>query len=489
MNDPSNHLWNHDIAPTTAEQRNWRWWHFAALWLGMIMAVPTYMLVGGLIDQGMSAYQAVGLVLLGNIIILGPMIAVGHGGAKYGVPFAVMVRSSFGTRGASLPALARALVAIGWFGIQTWIGGGAILTLLGVIVGHSLEGERLPLLGIGIGQFLAFAGFWAIQLVFVTKGLNTVRKLETWTAPIKVVMCLALMWWAVSKAGGMGPIFSAPSAYADGGAKAGLFWRDFGPALTAMTALWGGLVLSMPDFTRFARRQSDQIIGQAVGLPGPMAGLAAVAVVVTSATVVIFGKPIWDPVALSGDIGGIAVVLGLLIISIDTVSCNIAANVVGPAFDLASVWPSKVTYRGGVYITAAVGALIMPWKLLESSQGYILVWLGGYGALLGPIIGIIIVDYWLLRRGVLNAGALYDPRGEYAYRGGWNPAALIAFGLGMAPTLPGFLRVAAPHLFGQIGEPWARIYDFAWFVGVFLGAIIYFALMQKRATAAVPAAA
>lgn len=480
MSDESGNLWNEDLAPTTAAQRTWRARHFAALWLGMVIAVPAYMLAAGLVEQGMSAGQAVWAVLLGNLIVLAPMLLIGHAGARHGVPYAVLARASFGWRGARLPALARAIVACGWYGIQTWIGGGALLTLLGVMVGARLDGPPVPLLGIGVGQLLAFLAFWLIQLAFVTKGLETVRKLETWTAPIKVVVCVALVWWALSKAGGLGPILHEPSAYDPGGPKAGRFWADFGPAVTAMTGYWATLALNIPDFTRFARSQKDQILGQALGLPGPMALLAAMSVVVTSATVLIFGKAIWDPVALSGDIGGIAVLVGLVIISLDTVSCNIAANLVGPAYDFAALWPKRITYRIGGWITAGIGVLIMPWKLLESTAGYIFVWLTGYGALLGPIAGILIVDYWILRRTVLDVPALYDRAGAYTYESGWNPAALIAFAVGVAPNLPGFLHAAAPHAFAGIGQPWTTIYQYAWFVGALLAGALYGLLMRGK---------
>ncbi len=475
---PSTGLWNPDIAPTTAEQRTWKAYHFLALWIGMVMAVPGYMLVAGLIEQGMSAGQAIGTVLLGNLIILGPMLLVAHGGTKYGVPYAVLVRASFGWKGARLPALARAVVACGWYGIQTWIGGGALLTLLGVAFGRDLSGDPVPVLGIGIGQLLAFVAFWLVQLLFINKGLETIKKLETWTAPLKLIICGVLVWWALDTAGGFGPILSEPSAYSPGGAKAGLFWREFGPTLTAMIGFWAALVLNIPDFTRFAKKQSDQIIGQAIGLPGPMAALAAVAVIVTSATVLIYGEAIWDPVKLSGNIGGIAVLIGLLIISIDTVSCNIAANMVGPAYDLASVWPEKITYRTGGYITAIVAALIMPWKLIESTQGYIFTWLLGYGSLLGPIAGIMIVDYWLLRRTTLKVEDLYEKDGVYAYSKGWNLIALLTFVLSILPNLPGFLHSAFPAQFGFIGAPWTDIYGYAWVVGFVLSCILYYALMR-----------
>ena len=481
MSTPDSDLWNEDLAPTGAAQRTWRWWHFAALWLGMVMCVPAYMLASGLIEQGMSAGQAVVTVLLGNVIVLVPMLLIGHAGARWGVPYAVLARASFGWKGARVPAVARAIVACGWYGIQTWIGGGALLTLLGVIVGRKLEGAPLPLLGIGVGQLLAFLAFWAIQLLFVTKGLNAVRKLETWTAPIKILICGLMVWWAVSKAGGLGPIFHQPSAFVDSGAKAGQFWSVFAPALTAMVGFWATLALNIPDFTRFAKAQSDQILGQAIGLPLPMGLLALVSVVTTSATVLVFGKAVWDPVQLAGDIGGIAVVVGLLIISLDTVCCNIAANLVGPAYDFSALWPSKVSYRIGGWITASIGVLIMPWKLLETTQGYIFTWLVGYSALLGPIAGILIVDYWLVRKAQLVVDDLYVREGAYAYRRGWNPAAIVALVLGVLPNLPGFLAAAAPHLFAGVGTFWTGLYTYAWFVGLAIAAAVYGVMMRGRA--------
>jgi len=480
MRAPDSDLWNEDLAPTSQAQRTWRWRHFAALWLGMVICVPAYMLASGLIEQGMSAGQAVATVLLGNLVVLVPMLLIGHAGARWGVPYAVLARASFGWKGARVPAVARAIVACGWYGIQTWIGGGALLTLLGVIVGRTLEGAPLPLLGIGLGQLLAFFAFWGVQLLFVTKGLTAVRKLETWTAPIKILICGLMVWWAVSKAGGLGPILHQPSAFVEGGPKAGQFWSVFAPALTAMVGFWATLALNIPDFTRFARQQSDQIIGQAVGLPAPMGLLALVSVVTTSATTIVFGKAIWDPVQLAGDIGGIAVVVGLLIISLDTVCCNIAANLVGPAYDFSALWPSKISYRTGGWITAGIGVLIMPWKLLETTQGYIFTWLVGYGALLGPIAGILIVDYWLVRKARLVVDDLYAKDGAYAYRGGWNVAAVVALVLGVLPNLPGFLAAAAPHLFAGVGAFWTGLYTYAWFVGLAIAAAVYGAMMKRR---------
>lgn len=478
MTDSS--LWNADLAPTGPGQRTWAWYHYAALWVGMIVAVPGWMLAAGLVEQGMSAGQAAFTVLLGNVIVLLPLLLIGHAGARHGIPYAVLVRASFGTIGARLPALARALVACGWYGIQTWIGGEALLTLLGIFLRTDLRGSPLPLLGIGLGQLIAFAVFWGLQLFFVRKGLTTIRRLETWTAPVKILVCIALVWWAVDAAGGFGPIFSAPSAFVPGGAKEGQYWSVFWPALTAMIGYWATLALNIPDFTRFARSQRDQILGQSIGLP-PMMGLIALAsVITTSATVVIYGSAIWDPVALSGRLAGPFVLLGLIVISVDTISCNIAANLVSSAYDFSSLWPSRISYRTGGMITATIGVLIMPWKLLESTHGYIFTWLGGYSALLGPIAGIMIADYWLVRRTRIEVDDLYRADGRYAYRGGWNPAALIAFAGGVLPNLPGFLKTAAPGSFDWIGKPWTSIFMWAWFVGLFVALAIYTALMRTK---------
>jgi NCS1 family nucleobase:cation symporter-1 len=472
-------LWNADLAPTGPGQRTWAWYHFAALWVGMIVAVSGWMLAGGLVDQGMSAGQAAMTVLLGNFIVLIPLLLIGHAGARYGIPYAVLVRASFGTIGARLPALMRALVACGWYGIQTWIGGEALLTLLGVLIGADLRGAPLPLLDIGLGQLLAFLAFWGIQLFFVRKGLLTIRRLETWTALPKILICAALVWWAIDRAGGVGPIFAAPSAFAAGGPKAGQFWTVFWPALTGMVGYWATLALNIPDFTRFARSQRDAALGQALGLP-PMMGLIALAsVITTSATVVIYGRAIWDPVALAGTLTGPFVLIGLIVITIDTVSCNIAANAVSSAYDFSSLWPAKVSYRTGGMITAVIGVLIMPWKLLATTNGYIFTWLAGYSALLGPIAGIMIADYWLIRRTRLDVDALYRTDGPYAYRRGWNPAALAAFLAGVLPNLPGFLKTAAPERFRWIGESWAAAYAYAWFIGLALALAVYVALMWR----------
>jgi NCS1 family nucleobase:cation symporter-1 len=476
-------LYNHDLAPTDAAQRTWRWWHFTALWVGMVMNIASYMLAAGLTDQGMSPWQAVATVLLGNAIVLVPMLLIGHAGAKHGIPYAVLVRSSFGTQGAKLPALLRAVVACGWYGIGTWFGGSAIYVLLNILTGNALHGAALPFLDITLGQVLCFLAFWVLQIYFIVKGTNSIRWLESWSAPIKVMMCLVLVWWATSKAEGVGPMLSTPSQFVSGGKKEGLFWLTFWPSLTAMVGFWATLALNIPDFTRFAKTQRDQIVGQSLGLPVPMALLSVVSVVVTSATVVIYGKAIWDPIDLTSRMTGIGVGVALVILTLDIMCSNLAANLVGPAYDFSSLWPKGISYKTGGLMTAAIAIAMMPWKILASTQGYIFTWLIGYSALLGPVAGIMMVDYFLIRGTELNQRALFTEGAEYSYEKGWNLAAVAAVAAmlaGVLPNLPGFLHNAFPIAFPHVSELFQTLYTYAWFVGLALAAVVYGVLMKLR---------
>jgi NCS1 family nucleobase:cation symporter-1 len=485
----STELWNEDLAPTSAAQRTWRWYHFAALWVGMVMCIPAYTLSASLIENGMSGWQAVFTVFLANAIVLVPMLLIGHAGTKYGIPYAVLARSSFGTTGARLPALMRAIVACGWYGIQTWFGGSMIYTLLGVLAGHEIGGARLAGLGVNGAQLLSFLAFWAIQFYFIVHGMESIRKLETYTAPLKIAICFVLLGWVHSKAGGFGPLLDQPSQFIEGGKKAGQFWSVFWPSLTAMVGFWATLALNIPDFTRFARSQRDQILGQAIGLPLPMGLLAALAVIVTSATVILYGKALWDPVDVASRMTGAGVLIALLILLIDTVSVNLAANLVGPAYDFSALSPRHVTYRTGGYITAGIALVMMPWKILESTQGYIFTWLIGYSALLGPIAGVLIIDYYFIRKTELKVADLYRHDGIYSYANGWNLAAIVAFAAGVLPNIPGFLNVAFPASFPQVGEGFKTIYTYAWFVGMAISALVYGVMMKGTALPAMRPAA
>src|SRR3954462_10378538 len=380
-----NHLYNKDLAPVPGDRRKWRLGSIAALWISMSACIPTYMLASSLIGGGMNWSQAILTIFLGNLIVVIPMILNAHAGTKYGIPFPVFCRASFGTRGANIPALMRAFVACGWFGIQTWIGGNAIFKILSVFV-PSLGRSSASMLRITAPQFICFLFFWGINMLVVYKGIDCIRWLLNIKAPMLIALGLLLLAWAYRNAGGFGPILSQPSAFAPGQPKAGQFYAFFVPALTGMIGFWATLSLNIPDFSRYAHSQRDQVVGQALGLPLTMALYSFIGVAVTSATTIIYGTTIWDPVDVLTRFKNPAVLLlAMVALCVATLATNIAANVVSPANDFAQLAPKKITFRIGGLITGIIGIVMMPWKLIADPSGYIFTWLIGYSALLGPI--------------------------------------------------------------------------------------------------------
>ncbi|GAB4150754.1 MAG: NCS1 family nucleobase:cation symporter-1 [Sphingomonadales bacterium] len=464
-------LINADLAPTTAAARHWDARAYASLWVAMVACVPTYLLAGGLIAQGMNWWQAVLTVFLGNLIVLAPMLAIGHMGAKYGVPFPVLLRPAFGPQGAKVAALARGLVACGWFGINTWVGGSAIYVILNALTNGAFQGAALPVLGIDLAQTLCFLAFWALHLYFIAKGTDAIKWLEVLAAPFLIAMGLVLLAWAYVNAGGLGSMLAAPSQFVAGGAKEGQFWPTFFISLTAMVGFWATMALNIPDFTRFAKSQRAHFIGQALGLPLPMALFAFISVAVTSATVTLYGEAIWNPVDLAGRMGGFAVVLALGALVVATLTTNLAANVVAPAYGFSNLSPGRISFRMGGYITAGIGIAIFPWRLVEDAGAYIFTWLVGYSALLGPIAGILVADYYFKRRTRLDVEALFRHDGPFAGRNGWNLAGLPALAAGVAPNLPGFLEITG--LVATVPAFFSTLYGYAWFVGFLVAAIVY----------------
>jgi len=473
--DPT--LWNADLAPTSAAQRSWDWRAYAALWVAMVVCVPTYLLAGGLVSQGMAWWQAVLTVLLGNLIVLLPMVLIGHAGAKHGVPFPVLLRSAFGTKGARIPALARGLVACGWFGINTWVGGSAIYVIANALSDGAFHGTPLPFLGIDPAQTVCFLGFWALHLYFIKHGTESIRWLEMLSAPFLLLMGLALLAWAYVQADGFGNMLATPSQFVAGGAKEGQFWPTFFAGLTAMVGFWATMALNIPDFTRFAKSQRDQIVGQALGLPLPMALFAFIGVAVTAATVTIYGEAIWDPVQLAGRMGGFGVVAALFALAIATLTTNLAANVVAPAYGFSNLAPGRISFRMGGYITAGIGIAMFPWKLMESAGTYLFTWLVGYSALLGPIAGILVADYFFIRRTELVVNDLFRHDGRYQASNGWNWAGLGALTIGVLPNLPGFAHAAG--FVASVPAVFDGIYSYAWFVGFALAAAVYLGLARR----------
>jgi NCS1 family nucleobase:cation symporter-1 len=473
------HLYNADLAPVPASGRKWGLLSFAALWVSMSACIPTYMLASSLIGGGMNWWEAILTIFLGNLIVVVPMILNAHAGTKYGIPFPVLCRASFGTAGANIPALLRAFVACGWFGIQAWIGGNAIYKILAVFWPALASGSTDNFLGITGVQFGCFLFFWGINMWVIYRGIETIRVLLNIKAPLLIALGLLLLWWAYRAAGGFGPILSQPSAFDPGQPKAGQFWSFFFPALTGMIGFWATLSLNIPDFSRYAKTQRDQVVGQMLGLPLTMALYAFIGVAVTSATTIIYGQTIWDPVdVLTKFKNPVLLVVAMLALCIATLATNIAANVVSPANDFAHLAPKKISFRVGGYITGIVGILMMPWKLVADPSGYIFTWLVGYSGLLGPIGGIMIADYFVIRGRWLNVPGLYNPGGEYSYTHGFSLAAIGALAAGILPSLPGFLATVK-LIDGSHVSPWLlSLYNYAWFVGFAVAFGVYLALRK-----------
>src|SRR6266568_5248119 len=426
-------LYNKDLAPVASERRPWRTYNYAALWISMSVNIPTYMLASGMIAGGMNWKQALFTVFLGNVLVLIPMLLNAHAGARYGIPFPVFARASFGVLGANVPAILRGLVACGWFGIQTWIGGWAIYKLIEVMwPGIATLPQLLPaFVGLNTGEFLCFMVFWAMNVWIVLRGMDSIKFLETWGSPFLLAVGVALFVWAAVRAGGLGPMLQNPSGSAVG--RLGGLGSVFGAGLTSAVAFWGTMALSIPDFSRYARSQRDQVVGQAVGLPATMALFAFIGAAVTNATLVIFGT---------------------------------------------RIAPHKITFQQGAMITAVIGIVMMPWRLYNDAAAYIFTWLIGYGALLGPVAGIMIADYFVLRRGILAVDDLYRRGGVYEYRRGVNWVAIGAFVLGVLPSLPGFIGAVTGRPAGGL---FGGVYNWAWFVGFVVSSTIYVAGMRARA--------
>ena len=468
LRDPSriegSPLYNHDLAPVPLNRRTWTTYNYAALWISMAHCIPTYMLASGLMASGMNWWQALITILLGNMIVLVPILLNSHPGTKYGIPFPVFARASYGTVGSNLPALMRALVACGWFGIQAWIGGEAL---------HTFFTSFIPgwpqLLGNGFAghtatEWLSFLLFWALNVFIIYRGMDLLRSVENWAAPFVLVMTAALLIWAIREANGLGPLLQHPGKLT----TFREFLPVFIPSLTAMIGYWATLSLNMPDFTRFGRSQREQIAGQVVALPTTMAVFAAMGVLITSATVVIYGEAIWDPVKLVARFDTpLVVAISMFTAVIATLAVNIAANVVSPANDFANAFPRLIDFKTGGLITGLLAILMQPWKLLADPSGYIFTWLLGYSGGLGSIAGVLIADYWIVRRCTIDLADLYLVEGSYRYSRGWNVAAVVATLAGCALAWGGLIIPALKPL-----------YDYAWFVGFAVSFGLYVALMR-----------
>lgn len=452
----SSSLYNEDLAPIPSSRRSWGTYNYAALWIAMSVNIPTYLLASGMIAGGMSWKQAIFTVFLGNVLVLAPMLLNAHAGAKYGIPFPVFARASFGVTGANVPAILRALVACGWFGINTWIGGEAINAMAIALVPAWKNFAH--------GVWICFAAFWLLHVIVIVMGIRTIQFLQGVTAPFLLTIGVVLLAWAMGKAGGFGPMLAAPSKFQ----TFGEFFKFFVPSLTGVVGFWATVALNIPDFTRYARSQRAQVLGQVLGLPTTMTLYSFIGVAVTSATLIIFGQTIWDPVQVLARLGNpVAVVVAMLALLLATLNVNVAANLVSPSNDFSNLSPRLVSFRTGGLIACVVGvAVFQPWKLLANYSSYIFNWLVGYSGFLGPIAGVMICDYFVVRKKIILVEDLYQRRGFYEFANGINWRAMAGLAVGAAVA---FIGLIVPTL--------RALYDYAWFVGFAASFVTYWALM------------
>jgi len=540
-------LYSEDLAPVPSNQRTWSKWHLAAIWVGMAVCIPTYLLASYMIKSGLNWYEALIIIGLANLIITIPMVLNGHAGVKYGIPFPVIGRAAFGTKGVHLAAVTRGIIACGWFGVQTWIGGLAIYAIFNAITGSTGE------LGLSVGKFVGFGIFWIINMYFIWKGTESIKWLETYSAPILIIMGIALIYWSYSKAEGFAVVLDQSVQLEktaasitnkndryylnlsvlkskEGALKASEYnivsdnkttWNTFTSEpisisntdivqvqfrntdandyvlssvvtaniiegkssdsklwsyllwLTAMVGFWATMSISIADITRYAATQKDQVAGQFIGLPATMMLYSFVGIFVTCAAIINFKDILiaddapWDPVSLIARFKNPAVVIiAQVFMLIATLSTNIAANVIAPSNAFSNLWPKKISFKAGGTITGIVGIIIMPWWLLNEISGF-LIFVSG---LLGPVLGILIADYYLVRNKRLELAELYKEEGIYSYhKTGFNKAAMIALFIGVFAALIGYW---VPML--------SFLYSLSWFTGFIISFVLYYLLMKKK---------
>jgi NCS1 family nucleobase:cation symporter-1 len=457
--------YNEDIAPTRAAQRTWSRWNVASLWVGMAICVPTYMLGGVLTAYfGLSVTEALWTIFVANIIVLIPLTLNAFPGTRYGIPCPVVLRASFGIVGSNIPALIRAIVACGWFGVQTLFGGIAIHLFFSAL------SENWAALG-GTGEVIGFFIFWVLNITVVIRGSESIKHLEAWAAPLLLIVAVGLIFWAWPKVS-IEELLATPASRPQGEP----FFGYFMAALTAMVGFWATLSLNIPDFSRFARSQRSQVIGQIIGLPVTMFLFSGLGVLLTAASMSLVGETISDPVNLIGRIDStLWVAVAMLLIVIATISTNTAANVVSPTNSFQNIAPKYINETRGVLLTGIIGIALMSWELLKklgwlesdiSLESLYSNWLVGYSSLLGPIAGIMIVDYFLIKGQAYNLLALYKDGAGYP---AWNVSGIAAFGIPVALTI---IAIASG------GDGWFHdwFYSYGWFTGSTLGGLIYYLL-------------
>ena len=456
-------LYNADLAPVPLNRRDWTWVNMSTVWMGMVHNVVAYETAAGLMALGMNAWQAIAATAIAYLFLFVAMWFNAVSGTRYGLPFCVLIRSSFGPRGAQIPVLLRGFVAIFWFAVQAYAGSEAIDAIVGTLWPTWLT-FTTTILGLSLHGWAAVALFWLLHAWIISHGVHRIRNFELVAGPLVIIVGLIATVWGLQVGHGLGPLFAQPSHLS--GVKG---WLIFATGVTGLTGTWCTFAVNIPDLSRFVRSERDQVLGQLIGLPITAVVFTLMSVIVTSATVIVFGKPIWDPVALLLAIGhpGILIFGGITIV-VATLSVNVAANIMPACYDLVNLFPRKLNFGSAGVAVLLIGLLFFPWLWFKDADSIFKV-LGGIGGILGPVTGIMLADYFGLRHQRYQVADLYRYDGPYAAWGGWNFAGIGAFIIGGLAALSGLI---VPAL--------AFLYDFSWFIGVAVGAVAYLALSRLR---------
>lgn len=453
-------LYNRDLAP--AEHRRWGFYSLFAMWMSDIHSLGGYTFAAGLFALGIGAWQVFLALVVGIILVFALMNLSGYAGQKTGVPYPVLARVSFGTFGANLPALIRAIVAIAWYGIQTWLASRAVIVIFIHIWPNLKDMTTNNFLGESTLGWLAFLLVWALQLLLLRNGMETIRRFQDWAGPaVWVVMALLVLYILVNA--GWNISLDLPGGTAQWGQAHAVF---AGIALTV--TYFSTLMLNFCDFARFAPSRKAVKKANLWGLPVNFIAFSIVSVVVTAGTFKVYGEYIYDPVEVVGRIDNIWILLlGAVTFAVATLGINVVANFVSPAYDISNVWPRKIDFKMGGLISAIIAVLITPWNLFNS-PAVINLFLGGLGALLGPLFGIIMVDYYILRKQHVLVRDLFREEGDYTYTRGWNHKALISF-----------VVAAVPSIVFALVPTFAALSAFSWFIGAGVGFAVHYFLSHN----------
>lgn len=464
LSTKGNVLSNEDLVPTKPEERQWTTRNFALMWMGVINNLPTYATVAGLVVLGFSPLQSVGIALIAASILYAALTLIGRAGSEYGIPFPVVIRTSFGIKGSNVPALMRGIVAIFWLAVQTFAGSTAFYLAIAVLwPGFRDLGGGFSFFGLSLPGLIAFLLFWLLHIILLNNGLDALKKIQNWTGPVTYTALILLLIWALKTTGGIGNVLSTPGRY---GSWTEAFWPYAG-AVIGLIGTWATLILNIPDFTRQACSTRDQVKGQLIGLPLTFSLFTLAAVSVTVATQMAYGTPLNDLIDVFQQFDNkFVVAAGALVFASATITVNCISNIISAAYDFANILPRWINFKRGFYMTMILSLFTFPWKILENPDT-IFSFLNTIGGVLGPVAGIMIADYWIIRKQHINVDDLYKFDGEYQYKKGYNYRAFVATAVGF---LVPFIGLTTPIL-----EP---IHTLAWLVGVLLSFFTYIALMR-----------